>query len=428
MSKYHVNKKGEITLCKATKVNCPLGGEELHFDANNAQEANVQYMQRLNDEYEGKILQTHNALKPWIKTSWNSLTYVQKIIILKEIESALHKKGVLDNEDLYSEVRYRISEATGELNAEIFYAEDEKTFDDYLNNPEIVNPLRLIGNKNLSPAQGRRVLFTATMKDYLDQYNREIDEEFENKSIQELADEYSNGKEFTEDDYTRPYKLKAYLKTLNDEKRKEVLTKMKENGVSEAGYYILKDGSEKDIEAFTQIVTDKELADNYDLSYEVLRLKRNGHSNNSLTEKIVKNSSRADLILESYYLNDSKAADELAEKTRDISSSYVERFAIEMSLSHTDKNYKNFAKKRLIQLSKNPNFHNAHVRQIVLHSDDREVIDSFVTSPHLSLRGINALLEAKPRKLKLSRAQKKHLLNRLKNKEYVGEGSPYVDF
>lgn len=47
MSKYHINKKGVPAPCKATKGNCPLGGDESHF---NTQEEAQTYADKVNAE------------------------------------------------------------------------------------------------------------------------------------------------------------------------------------------------------------------------------------------------------------------------------------------------------------------------------------------------------------------------------------------
>ena len=52
MSKFHINKHGVPAPCKATKGNCPLGGEERHFDS---QEAAQEYADKVNAEKHGVL-------------------------------------------------------------------------------------------------------------------------------------------------------------------------------------------------------------------------------------------------------------------------------------------------------------------------------------------------------------------------------------
>ena len=52
MSKFHINKHGVPAPCKATKGNCPLGGEERHFDS---QEAAQEYADKVNAEEHGVL-------------------------------------------------------------------------------------------------------------------------------------------------------------------------------------------------------------------------------------------------------------------------------------------------------------------------------------------------------------------------------------
>lgn len=52
MSKFHINKHGVPAPCKATKGNCPLGGEEQHFDS---QEAAQEYADKINAEEHGVL-------------------------------------------------------------------------------------------------------------------------------------------------------------------------------------------------------------------------------------------------------------------------------------------------------------------------------------------------------------------------------------
>lgn len=49
MSKFHINKHGVPAPCKATKGNCPLGGDDQHF--NNAEEAQAFIDSRMENEY-----------------------------------------------------------------------------------------------------------------------------------------------------------------------------------------------------------------------------------------------------------------------------------------------------------------------------------------------------------------------------------------
>lgn len=52
MSKFHINKHGVPAPCKATKGNCPLGGEEQHFES---QEAAQEYADKVNAEKHGYL-------------------------------------------------------------------------------------------------------------------------------------------------------------------------------------------------------------------------------------------------------------------------------------------------------------------------------------------------------------------------------------
>ena len=52
MSKFHINKHGVPAPCKATKGNCPLGGEERHFES---QEAAQEYADKVNAEKHGML-------------------------------------------------------------------------------------------------------------------------------------------------------------------------------------------------------------------------------------------------------------------------------------------------------------------------------------------------------------------------------------
>ena len=52
MSKFHINKHGVPAPCKATKGNCPLGGDEQHFDS---QEAAQEYADKINADEHGYL-------------------------------------------------------------------------------------------------------------------------------------------------------------------------------------------------------------------------------------------------------------------------------------------------------------------------------------------------------------------------------------
>lgn len=52
MSKFHINKHGVPAPCKATKGNCPYGGEELHFES---QEAAQEYADKVHAEKHGML-------------------------------------------------------------------------------------------------------------------------------------------------------------------------------------------------------------------------------------------------------------------------------------------------------------------------------------------------------------------------------------
>ena len=52
MSKFHINKHGVPAPCKATKGNCPLGGEERHFES---QDAAQKYADKVNIEKHGYL-------------------------------------------------------------------------------------------------------------------------------------------------------------------------------------------------------------------------------------------------------------------------------------------------------------------------------------------------------------------------------------
>jgi len=47
MAKFHVNKKGLLAQCRATKSVCPLGGESEHIEADNATSASIMYMKNM---------------------------------------------------------------------------------------------------------------------------------------------------------------------------------------------------------------------------------------------------------------------------------------------------------------------------------------------------------------------------------------------
>lgn len=55
MAKFHIDKHGVPAPCKATKGNCPLGGDDTHFDS---QEAAQEYIDNKNESEHGLI---HNA-------------------------------------------------------------------------------------------------------------------------------------------------------------------------------------------------------------------------------------------------------------------------------------------------------------------------------------------------------------------------------
>lgn len=75
MTKFHINKHGVPAPCKATKGNCPLGGDEQHFS--NKEEAQVAadeinaakygHLPEVTDDYEKILDEQIKALKKQIE-------------------------------------------------------------------------------------------------------------------------------------------------------------------------------------------------------------------------------------------------------------------------------------------------------------------------------------------------------------------------
>ena len=68
MSKFHINKHGVPAPCKAKPGNCPLGGDETHF--NSLEEAQVA-INRINEEEHGIIPGMKTKPKEEVDQTWN---------------------------------------------------------------------------------------------------------------------------------------------------------------------------------------------------------------------------------------------------------------------------------------------------------------------------------------------------------------------
>jgi len=85
MAKYHLNSNGDIAICKATKVNCPFGGADSHFDAATPAEASIMYMQKLSKEYENSFSKISKNLTPWEQKGWEDKTDLEKFAVLYDV-------------------------------------------------------------------------------------------------------------------------------------------------------------------------------------------------------------------------------------------------------------------------------------------------------------------------------------------------------
>lgn len=77
MTKYHINKHGIPSICRAKEGNCPLGGDESHFD----NKADAQ-----------KFADIKNEEKYQLMPSISEDTESNEKLTLKQLESKLKKK------------------------------------------------------------------------------------------------------------------------------------------------------------------------------------------------------------------------------------------------------------------------------------------------------------------------------------------------
>ena len=118
MTKYHINKHGVPAICKAKSGNCPLGGEENHF--NSQQEAQT-YADKVNEESHGLLPNVGSKQTP------------EQEKIEEEMNEKFHEKLVEHSEyyanDGSADVPYGADTDPIELASEYFQDRIEKEYD-----------------------------------------------------------------------------------------------------------------------------------------------------------------------------------------------------------------------------------------------------------------------------------------------------------
>lgn len=115
MSKFHINKHGVPAPCRATKGNCPLGGEGEHFDTEKAAQAHID---NLNEGTHGLVPELNNNENPYslssIREKFPNLTdsealklknYVDEEEKIRDKVVELKKRKDMGSDDYFNDVQ-----------------------------------------------------------------------------------------------------------------------------------------------------------------------------------------------------------------------------------------------------------------------------------------------------------------------------------
>lgn len=118
MSKYHINSKGVPGLCRATKGNCPYGGDESHYDS----KEDAQKHADLQNEKEYGLIGQNKEISITTKANLNNVFVdpygygagkTARIVTSSELEIALEEEEEFpDYAEFYKSVKNYIPEVT----------------------------------------------------------------------------------------------------------------------------------------------------------------------------------------------------------------------------------------------------------------------------------------------------------------------------
>jgi len=131
VTRYHVNGKGNVAVCRAAVGNCPLGDNSQHIEASNAIEANFINAERLKALYEKANNTLKSKIMEWEKPDWNNKSVEERYFSLSHIEESIFNSTTLDDETKV-QFTHKLDEARGQFFNEVLSEADSSKLDSYI--------------------------------------------------------------------------------------------------------------------------------------------------------------------------------------------------------------------------------------------------------------------------------------------------------